>query len=159
MQEHNEISYKEAVERLKRFGITDEKVYLVGLILLIEMIWADGQAQQGELDVLEDFLEQHVDKINKRAGCRILELQDAKKFVKPYIDKRPSPESIKSLRELVKPVCFTSEKEINENLKEDLLYACMDIAAISVTEYPFGLHERFNEEEKRCFFKMLHELS
>jgi hypothetical protein len=159
MKESKELSRKEAVERLKRFGITGKKMYLIDLILLIEMMWADGQAQQGELDVLENYLEKHIDMINKQTGCEVLQLQDARDFVKPYIDKRPSPESIKSLRELVKPISFSSDNSMTEKLKDELLHVIIDMGASAVTEYPYGLDERFNTEEKQCFFNILQALS
>jgi len=40
-----------------------------------------------------------------------------------------------------------------------LLAACLDIAASSVTQYPYGLHDRFAPEEKRCFFEILESVS
>ncbi len=159
MTESKELSRKEAVERLKRFGITGEKVYLIDLILLIEMIWADGEAQQGELEILENYLEKHIHNVNKRAGCKVLQVQDAINFVKPYIDKRPNPESIKSLRELVKSTSFPVESKTSDKLKDELLHVVMDIGAISTTVYPFPSDERFCKEEKEVFFKILESLS
>lgn len=159
MREHNGISHKEAVERLKQFGITNEKIYLINLILLVEMMWADGQAQKGEREILEKYLEKHIDNVNKRAGCEVLQVQDARDFVKPHLDKRPDPETIKSLRELVKPISFSVPSNMNEKLKDELLHVCMDMGAISTTKYPFPHDERFNKEEKQCFFKILQALS
>ncbi|MCI5165414.1 MAG: hypothetical protein D3903_04830 [Candidatus Electrothrix sp. GM3_4] len=159
MKEGNELSHKDAVERLKRFGITGKKVYLIDLILLIEMMWADGEAQQGELDVLENYLKKHTDRVNKRTGCEVLRLQDARNFVKPYIDKRPSPESIKNLRELVKPISFSCDSRMTEELKNELLHVIIDMGASSVTEYPYALDERFNAEEKQCLFNIMQALS
>ncbi|MCI5125480.1 MAG: hypothetical protein D3925_13645 [Candidatus Electrothrix sp. AR5] len=159
MTESKELSHKEAVERLKRFGIIGEKVYLIDLILLIEMMWADGQAQQGELDVLENYLEKHIARINKQTGCKVLQLQDARDFVRPYIDKRPSPESIKNLRELVKPISFPRDSGMTDKLKDELLHVIIDMGASAVTEYPYGLDERFNTEEKQCLFNIMQALS
>ncbi|MCI5158275.1 MAG: hypothetical protein D3906_07490 [Candidatus Electrothrix sp. AUS1_2] len=159
MKELSDISHKEAMDRLKRFGITNEKVYLIDLILLIEMMWADGLAQQGEIEILENYLEKHVDNVNKRAGCKVLRVQDARDFVKPHLDKRPDPEKIKSLRELVKPISFAVPSDINQKLKDELLHVCMDVGAIATTEYPYEPDERFNKEEKQCFFEILQALS
>jgi hypothetical protein len=159
MTESKELSHKEAVERLKRFGITGEKVYLIDLILLIEMMWADGQAQEGEIEILENYLKKHIERVNSRAGCEVLRLQDARDFVKPYIDKRPSPESIKNLRELVRPISFSSDSRVTEKFKDELLHVIIDMGASSVTEYPYGLDERFNTEEKQCLFNVMKALS
>ncbi|WP_446011489.1 hypothetical protein [Candidatus Electrothrix sp.] len=49
------ISRKNAVKALEDFGITGEQVYLIDLIPLIEIMWADGQIQKGEIAVLEDY--------------------------------------------------------------------------------------------------------
>ena len=159
MKEFSDISRQEAVNRLKRFGITNEKMYLINLILLVEMMWADGQAQKGEVEILERYLEKHVDNVNKHAGCEVLQVQDARDFVKPHIDKRPDPETINSLRALVKPISFPVPSKRNEQLKDELLHVCMDMGAISTTEYPYRPDERFNQEEKLCFFKILQALS
>ncbi len=159
MTEKKELSHREAVERLKRFGITGEKVYLIDLILLIEMMWADGHAQQGELDVLENYLKKHIDSVNRRTGCEVLRLQDARDFVKPYINKRPSPESIKNLRELVKPISFPCDSRMTDKLKDELLHVVIDVGASSVTDYPYALDERFNTEEKQCLFNVMQALS
>ena len=159
MREQNDISHKEAVERLKQFGITNEKMYLINLILLVEMMWADGQAQKGEREILEKYLEKHIDNVNNQVGCEVLQVQDARDFVKPYIDKRPDAKTIKSLRELVKPISFPVPSNMNEKLKDELLHVCMDMGAISTTEYPYPHDERFSKEEKQCFFKILQALS
>lgn len=160
MTSDNAVSYTEAVNKLKQLGIKDEKIYLIDLILLIEMMWADGQAQEGEIEILENYLEQHIANVNKRAGCKVLCLQDAREFVQPYIEKRPSDNTIKSLRELVDPVSFmvSNDKE-NRKLKEELLFVCMDIASIATTEYPYPSNGRFDENEKKCFFNIQRALS
>ncbi len=154
------ISREEAVKKLKRLGIIGEQVYLIDLILLIEIMWADGQAQKGEIAILENYLERHVENVNKRAGCTILNVQDAKRFIKPYIEERPCADTVSCLRELVKPVRFmVSNSQEDNKLKDELLFVCMDIASIATTDYPYAYNERFNEEEKKCFFDIQQALS
>jgi hypothetical protein len=41
---------------LESYGITDAQIYLIDLIPLIEMIWADGKAQEAEVSLLADYL-------------------------------------------------------------------------------------------------------
>jgi hypothetical protein len=160
MTSDNAVSYTDAVNKLKQLGIKDEKIYLIDLILLIEMIWADGQAQESEVEILENYLEQHIANVNKRAGCKVLSLQDAREFVQPYIEKCPSDKTLKNLRELVAPVrlMVKNDKE-NKKLKEELLCVCMDIASIATTEYPYPSNGRFDENEKECFFNIQRALS
>lgn len=160
MAEDKMISRQAALNELKRLGISGEQVYLIDFIPLLEVVWADGEAQPSEVTILEEFVENHVDNINKQAGCKVLELAQAKAFVNRFLVKRPDPEIMKTLRRFVKPLRLSSaDQKENQQLKESLLCACMDIAASAVTEYPYGLHDRFCHEEKRCFFSILESLS
>ena len=154
------ISRQDMLKELSRFGISGEQVYLIDFIPLLEILWADGEAQESEVIILKEFVEKHVDNINKQAGCKVLELEQAQAFVNRFLAERPDPEIMETLRHFVKPLRLSSaNKEENQQLKESLLCACMDIAASAVTEYPYGLHDRFCQEEKRCFFSIMESLS
>lgn len=149
-------SREEILEQLSSLGITGKDVYFIDYIPLIEMIWADGQAQKGEVDIFYDFLKSHVQHLNQKAGYKAFKLEEAAKFVSRFLRKRPSPEILKTLRNLL--VCsgfLRKDHRKRELLKESLLGICIDIAASSVTKYPYGLHERFNAAEKKCFFEIL----
>jgi hypothetical protein len=160
MTDETLLSRKEAVKALQEFGITGEQVYLIDLIPLIEIMWADGQTQKGEVAVLENYIEKHVNHVNHLAGCQILSFQMARDFAEQFIKERPSPELMKTLRDFIKPVRMdNAAKEDNEQLRSSLLSACMDIASSSVTQYPYDFEERFNFEEKVCFFSILESLS
>ena len=160
MMEQAAVSRRDALNALKGYGITGEQVYLIDLIPLIEIMWADGQAQKGEVAALENYIEQHVERINRDAGCRVLSFQTAKAFAEQFIKERPSPDLMSTLREFVKPVRLSgADSENNEQLRSSLLSACMDIASSSVTHYPYNFEERFNPEEKACFFSILESLS
>ncbi len=151
---------KEAIENLQEFGISGPLVYLVDLIPLIEIMWADGKVQAGELEVLNSYLDTHVERINKTAGCQVLTLEQAHAFIQQFLNARPDPRLLKCLRSLVNPVRLTgSDQESNQALRRSLLSACLDIAASSVCEYPYGLGDRFNAEEKRSFFEIIDSLT
>ncbi|MCI5147456.1 MAG: hypothetical protein D3923_18475, partial [Candidatus Electrothrix sp. AR3] len=77
----NVILREDAVKELKEFGITGDQVYMIDLIPLIEIIWADGQIQTGEIAVLENYIEKHVQEVNKLAGCNVLTFQDVRLFI------------------------------------------------------------------------------
>jgi len=150
------ITRQEADEKLEAFNITGAQVYLIDIIPLIEMIWADGKAQPSEIKILDQYLFDHVAHINELAGYEILKLEDAVAFVSRFIEKRPNPDVMSALRELIAPIRMTSsDAAANQKLKESLLAVCLDIAASSVTQYPYGLNERFNPAEKHCFFEIL----
>ena len=149
-------SREEILEQLSSLGITGKEVYFIDYIPLIEMIWADGQAQKGEIDIFYDFLKSHVQHLNQIAGYMAFKVEDAAKFVSRFLKKRPSPEILKTLRNL--SACFgflRKDHRKRELFKDSLLAICLDIAASSVTKYPYGLHERFNAAEKKCFFEIL----
>jgi hypothetical protein len=147
---------EEIMEQLKPFGITGKDVYFIDYIPLIEMIWADGQPQQGEMDIFYDFLEKHVNHLNKMAGYEAFQLEDAVRFVGNMLKERPSPEMLKTLRELAaRAGLYQEDSSKRTRFEKSLLAICLDIGSSCVTEYPYGLHERFNADEKRCFFEIL----
>jgi hypothetical protein len=160
MAEKQNMLYDDAVEELERFGITGAQIYLIDLVPLIEMIWADGKAQDAEVSILADYLKAHVKHINQLAGYEALSMAVAKTFVKRFLKKRPDPKLLVTLRSLIAPVRLaSSDAQVREKLKASMLAACLDIASASVKEYPFELNERFNKDEKRCFFEILESLS
>ena len=153
-----EISREEALEKLAEFGITGKNLYFIDYIPLIEMIWADGQAQQGELDIFFEFIEKHVAHLNKIAGYTAFKLEEAVEFVSAFLKERPSPEILKTLCKLAActTLCIANKNGKNRAaLDKSLLALCIDIAASCVTEYPYGLHDRFNAAEKKCYFEIL----
>ncbi len=159
MTKEDVISRKDALEKLSEFGITGANVYLIDIIPLVEMIWADGHAQDSEVAILENYLEKHVAHVNELAGYEFLTLDEAKAFLTRFVQNRPNPEVMTALRSLVAPIRLsTSDSEANEQLRGSLLSACLDIASSAVTQYPYGFRDRFNPAEKRCFFEILETL-
>lgn len=148
-----------SLSRLERHGISGADVYLIDVIPLIEMIWADGMAQQAEVSILENYLDHHVKNINHIAGYRLLDLDRARAFVAGFLVTRPAPELMRTLRELIPGVrmCSTDEKA-NDLLEKSLLATCLDIAASCVSGYPYGIGERFDPREKRCYFEIVESL-
>lgn len=150
---------EEVLADLARLGISGNEVYLVDLIPLIEMIWADGMRQRAEEGLLEAFAAQHVRRVNTVAGYRLLRAEDARRFVKRFLDRRPASELLVALRRTVAPVRLSSsDVELNRTVRESLLRTCLDIASAAVTRYPYGLDERFNPAEKTTFFEILESL-
>jgi len=97
--------------------------------------------------------------MNELANCDLLNLENARNYILQFLRERPDPELLKTLRSLVAPVRLSSSNSAeNDALRESLLAACLDSASSSVIEYPYGLGERFNPAEKRCFFEILESL-
>ena len=150
---------QEAIEELQQYNIHDAQIYLIDIIPLIEILWADGKVQLGEIAILNEYLKKHVSHVNQIAGDDIITLEEANDFASRFLKKRPDPQLLKTLRSFITPIRFSCSNKISkELLRESLLAACLDIAAISVADYPYQLHERFNPAEKRCFFEILESL-
>ncbi len=150
---------RETIEKLRGYEIEGPLIYLIDIIPLIEMMWADGIAQDSEITIINDYLNQHVDRINRMAGVNILSIETARDFVSKFLRKRPDPELLRTLRSFISAVRLsTSDNAANKAVKNSLLAACLDIASSDATEYPYDLHERFDPAEKRCFFEIIDSL-
>jgi len=91
-------TFQEAIEDLSMFGIKEPYTYLIDIIPLIEMIWADGEAHESELAILDEYLHKRAQQINEMAG-----------------------------------------------------YAAIDFQGAQAN----GLHDRFDSDEKRCFYEII----
>ena len=154
------ITRQEALDRLSEFGIQGEQVYLIDIIPLIEMIWADGYSQSGEVAIVKDYLHHHVDRLNQLAGYPMITLESAEAFVTKFLQQRPSRQLLKTLRSFIPVVCLSnSDDAVNQTLRDSLLMVCLDIAASAVTHYPYNAAERFCYAEKYCWFEIMDTLS
>jgi len=149
------LSFTDAVKKLSRVGIKDSEIYLIDLVLLCEMAWADGSVQEGEREILFSYLNHHVDAINRLAGCRVLEHRDARKLICSFLDNRPGKELLETIEEVIVPVRLDQINEANaERTCLGILNTCLDIASSAVTKYPYGLTERFTGEEKEYYHRI-----
>ncbi len=143
---------KDAIAELDRHGIRGTDTYLIDVLPLIEMMWADGTVQEGERGLLDKFMRQHVDNLNVLAGYKALSYEDGTAFVDRFLRDRPPAAVLEILRKLIPVVRWnTSDTARNAEQRRAVLRWCLDIGAQCVTEYPHGDHERFCEAEKSCF--------
>jgi len=148
----------DALEQLEKYGIKGKDIYFIDIIPLIEMVWADGHNQDAELAIIEHFFYDYIEHLNKSCGYKAFSQEDAQKFLSRFFKKRPEPELLKTLRELVfKAKDYSLQK--NKEIRDSLLARCLDIAASSTTEYPYGLFDRFNLNEKKCYFEICEALT
>ena len=112
-------NFTDALVELEQYGITNQDVYLIDLIPLIEIIWADGMTQSSELEILDQHLVQHVAHVNKVADCEILTLSYARSFVKRFMNTRPDPKLLETLRGFIKRVRMnSSSEELNDAINK-----------------------------------------
>ncbi len=156
MTKESKITRSEALRELDRYGIKGARVYLIDIIPLIEMVWADGLAQESEVQILDDYLLKHVADINNLAKSNILTMDIARDFVAAFLHKRPEPELLSTLRSFIAPVRFsTSDKVLSDAVRKSLLAACIDIASSAKIDSPYEFQKQFNLAEKRCFFEIM----
>ena len=58
------------IEDLEKYDIKNEEIYLIDIIPLIEMIWADGMVQKCEVDILYDYVKNSLKRIKKNGRPR-----------------------------------------------------------------------------------------
>jgi len=147
---------QQALEDLSAVGITGHQIYLLDIIPLVEMMWADGELQQSELVLLEEYLHTRIQQINEMAGFTAIDFHDAQAFAHRFIMEKPLAEFLRILRSLVGPVILSSsDSRYVDSLLKLLIETCIDIAANAVRRYPYGSHDRFDSEEKKMFFEIL----
>ncbi|WP_028580466.1 hypothetical protein [Desulfogranum japonicum] len=153
-------TFQDAIKRLARFGIEEQHIYLVDLVILAEMAWADECIQQAEVELLVDYMLDHVQEINQLAGCLVLDEYMAADFVAELLGQKPEPSMLHAMRQAFIPIRLANKSQQEaEDITANLLSACLDIAASSVTKYPYGLKERFTREEKSYFHALQRLLS
>lgn len=158
MDKKQPLSRQEALEKLKQYEIQGPQVYLIDIIPLIEMIWADDCVQESETQLLYDYLERHVRHINKLSGAQTLSLKEARAFVDKFIKERPDTELLRTLRGLIEPVRSTSDTAYYTAIKKSLLAQCLNIGFSAFTGDPSTCGERFDSDEKMCFFEIMESL-
>lgn len=156
--ENLELSREDALRRLENeFGFSGSDFYLLELIPLIEVIWADGVKQEEEMKLLFEFVIKHADRLQKQAdGVLVVSEQDIRQFIHRFTRERPSPDLLRTLRMLAHPVIFgNSDVAINQQKSRDIGNYCMDIAAACVTRSPSGHEERIMSFEKELVTEII----
>jgi hypothetical protein len=159
MENEQSMTRQEALAELGRYGIHGSYIYLIDVVPLIEMIWADGKIQDIEVAVFNYYLSQHIENINGVAGYPVLTLEEAQTFISIFLEERPNPEYLRALRGLIPAIRLSSpQADENKATWEFIISGCLDIASSAVPSYPYELTERFNILEKRCLFEILETL-
>ena len=146
----------EALERLAAHGIAGTDVYLLDLLPLIEMMWADGLVQHAEQALFDAFVTEHVEAINALAGADILSTPQARQFASRFLRERPDDRLMSDLRALIAPVRFSASASADNDARRiSIIEWCLDIGAACVATYPYGDRERFRAAEKERFLAIV----
>jgi hypothetical protein len=88
------------------------------------------------------------------AGYKVMDFEELRHLHTDSLTK--TGEFLRRLRLLVGPVILSSsDSRYVEPLTKLMFEACIDIAANAVRKYPYGLHDRFDSDEKRCFYEII----
>ncbi len=161
MRSVSSLSREEILQEIvNNHDLSPQHIYLLDLIPLIEMIWADGKTQDAEISLLYDYVIRHLAELNNEAGGEdIVTVDDANAFLDRFLATRPDPALLKSLRELALTLSQQhSDPQRTANRGNNLLNFCLDIAAAAVAEYPYEKHDRVMESEKRLLTEIMFSL-
>jgi hypothetical protein len=138
--------------------LSERMIYLLDVLPLVEMLWADGRCQQAERILIDEYLREHVAWLNAQVpGSRILEDADIDRFVAEFIERRPPAALLDALSEFAYAQHASGRSAVPDS-RERVIDFSLDIASAAVTTYPFGPHERFEPEEKKIFMKLVRRL-
>lgn len=144
-------------EIVTNHGLLPEHIYLLDLIPLIEMVWADGKAQAAEMSLLYGHVIDHLAVLsNEIEGQEVLDADKVNDFLSHFLEERPDPKLLKMLRELALNLNrLHSDPQKIAQRSNTLLGLCMDIAAAAVVDYPYDKHARVMEAEKRLLIEIM----
>lgn len=137
---------------MNEFNLRPADFYFLDLIPLIEIIWADGDNQPGELRILYNFLIEHIAFLDRITGIQAISIEDANAFLDRFAHNRPSPRLLTELRSIV-------AKAVPAHRHSTIFEHCLDIAAACTTQYPYGLRDRIIDQEKKLLTKIFAELN
>lgn len=139
-------------EAAQELGLEPSDLYFLDLIPLIEMMWADGQVQDSEIEVLMGFVDDLMDKISGLNDGNTITKPDIIRFIERYTNTRPSPALLAELRHAA--IQIANQREDGDS-RVSLLTYCIDIAAACVAGYPYDENERICKDEKALLLKII----
>ena len=95
------------------------------------------------LNLLYQFVIEHIAFIDQAAGAQVLTVKDANDFLGRFAHRRPSQKLLTELHNIV-----ANEAGVTECRKMDILEYCLDVSAACVVHYPYGIRERVRHDEK-----------
>ena len=147
-----------ALARLEdEFGLRPGEFYLLELLPLVEMMWADGINQEEEVNLVYEYVLRHVAELNRAAdGEEVVSVQDVNNFLDRFVHQQPDPIMLRRLRNMALPLFLAGADPAEDARRGRKIFdLCLDIAAAAVTSYPYDRHERITAKEK----DLLHEFA
>ncbi|MBE9609483.1 hypothetical protein [Chitinilyticum piscinae] len=144
-------------ELVSQYGLNETDVFLLNLVPILEIMWADGKLQDAEISILNEYACEWLAYLAEVAdGELIVEPEQINAFIERFTRARPDPELLAGLSQLAFEWINASPKLMRERGKTRELYEyCLDIAAAAVSQYPYGRRARIHEEEHRVLHRTL----
>jgi hypothetical protein len=142
---------------VENYDLVPCHIYLLDLIPLIEMIWADGKTQGSEISLLYEYVTRHLVELGDAAGGEeVVGIDEVNAFLDRFLSVRPDPAMLEKLRQLALTLNQQhSNPQKRAERRNTLLNFSLDIAAAAVNEYPYDRHERIMEAEKRLLIELM----
>ncbi len=141
-------------------GIRGGEVYLLELVPLVEMVWADGTPRPAEVKLLYEFALRRMAELTGEAdGVDVLSTGQVNAFLDRHLASPPDPDRLRALRRIAFALLFDhSDPAVNERRRRAIFDYCLDIGAASVGRYPYGAHERFGAPKKALMLELAESL-
>lgn len=155
------MSEEELLDRLvNEFGLQREHVYLLNLVPLIEVMWADGRLQDAELSLFYQYATEWLVELSRDSeGEPIVSAEQANAFIDQFTRERPDPRLLQQLRDLAfQFIEATPQTMRKDGRDQELIDWCMDIAAAAVAEYPYHKRDRVTQAEKELLRSLIRRL-
>lgn len=144
---------------LRQYHLEEQHVYLLELIPLIKMIWADGQNQVAEVAILKRFTMNHLATLSARnAGVLPITVETTNMFLDRFLNIEPAKEMLDDLSKIcANRLRNHSDLEYSRQRAQDIINFCIDIAAACAADYPYEYDERIIEQEKSVLKDLIKE--
>ena len=139
-------------------GLDRKHIYLLELIPLIEMMWADGKNQAAEIQLIHRYALEHLVRLqDAAAGQTVLSAAEADDFLNRLVHHRPNPDLLRQLCALAQSSAFSfhnSDPETRTASRRSVVENCFKIA-ISNIHGPTASRERLMAEEERALLNLM----
>lgn len=150
------------VETLVRdHQLDSEHAYLLNLIPIIEIMWADGRLQNAEISLLYEYTTQWLSILAADAdGDSVVSTEQANAFITRFTQARPEPKLLASLKELSHQFMQAApETMLSDGRDQQLIDFCLDISAAAVSKYPYERRSRITADEKVLIVGLIQRLA
>jgi len=135
---------------IAQYKLKPNHVYLLELIPLIQMIWADGTSQEAEIAILQQYTMKHLSLLGvNNEGDLPISVEETNAFIDHFLKEKPPTQLLDDLSRLcVSRLKEHSDKVYSQARADEIIDFCIDIAAACASQYPYDFNERVVDQEK-----------